>query len=217
MSVGSAQVRGAALAAVKVGTGIIFTTLLLIPILSTVNRIFEGTWYLNWRLMISVSAVLAFLIFAFVFVTKLLEMTSEDARERHSRLVFPAMVWLRSIYFGSIVLGLVIMVGTFLEGDVWWIVVLPAAFVFLGFFAWPRAIKLTECQIQQRRTLFGAKQIRFSDIESVISDPARNEIVVFGKNGQVIVHTAMHAGGVRFLQQLKSLAGKNAYSVGNLE
>jgi hypothetical protein len=184
---------------------------------SVINRFFSGTWYVNWRLMLTVSAILTFLFFVFFFVTELLEFATEKARERQLRFVFPAVMWLRGVYLGSILAGFIMMIGECREGNPWGIVALPLLFVFLGFFAWPRAIEFTENQIRQRRTLPGFKQIRFSNIQSVVSGPSRNEIVVFGKNADCIVHTTMHVDGDRFLQRLKSLTGKNAYSVGDLE
>jgi hypothetical protein len=217
MSIAPSQVRFAALLALRKSIRIILTTLLLVPTSSVINRIFSGTWYVNWRLMVTVSAILTFLVFVFFFVTELLEFATEEARERQLRFIFPAVMWLRGIYLVSILMGFTVMAGEYREGDPWGIVVLPLVFVFLGFFAWPRAIELTESQIRQRRTLFGFKQIRFSDIESVVCDAGRNEIVIFGKNKDAIVHTTMHVDGERFLQRLKSLTGKNAYSVGDLE
>lgn len=217
MSIAPSQVRFAALLALRNSIGIILTTILLVPATSIINRIFSGTWYVNWRLMITVSAILTGLVFIFFFVTELLEFAMEDVRERQLRFAFPAVMWLRAAYLGSILMGFIITVGEYRERDPWGIVVLPLIFVLLGFFAWPRAIEITESRIRQRRILFGFKQIRFSDVERVVRDPGRNEIIIFGRNKDAIVHTAMHVDRERFLQRLKSVTGQNTYSVGEFE
>jgi hypothetical protein len=172
---------------------------------------------MNWQSIIIASAMLMSLVVAFFFVTGLLESATRKARDRQQRFVFPAVMWLRGVYLGSILMGLVVMAGTYREGDSWGIVILPLVFVLLGFFAWPRAIEITESQIRQRRALFGFKQIRFSDIQSVVCDPGRNEIVIFGRNKDAIVHTKMHVDGEKFLRRINSLTGVNAYSVGDLD
>jgi hypothetical protein len=140
MSIAPSQVRYASLAALRKSIGIILTTLLLIPPSSVINRIFSATWYVNWRLMVTVSAILPFLVFTFFFVTELLEFATEEARERQLRFVFPGAMWLRGIYLGAILMGFTAMAGEYKEGDPWAIVVLPLVIVFLGFFAWPRAL-----------------------------------------------------------------------------
>jgi hypothetical protein len=212
----SSQVRFAARFALRNSVGIIVTTIVLVPLFSIINRLFDGTWYVNWRLMASVSAVLTFLIFAFFFAAQLLESSSEESRERQSQLFFPGVMWVRGLYLMSIVMGLGLMAGTYKEGDPWWDVMIPIVFVFLGFFAWPRAIEISGNEIRQHRIYFGYKRISFGEIERVASDPSRNETIIFGKNGERIVHTMMHAQRERFNQQLESSTGKCIYSVGDL-
>lgn len=167
--------------------------------------------------MLSVSAVSTLLFFAFFFVAQLLEFWREDTWERQSQSVFPAVMWVRGICLASIVMGLGLMVGTYREGDSPWIVLTPVVFVFLGFFAWPRAIEISENDIRQHRIFFGHKRISFQEIERAVSDPARNETIVFGNNGERIVHTMLHIQQALFNERLESLTAKHIYTVGDLD
>ncbi len=45
------EVRFAALLAVRSSVVILITAMLLVPVGSIINRVFAGTWYVNWRLM----------------------------------------------------------------------------------------------------------------------------------------------------------------------
>jgi hypothetical protein len=216
MPMPSSHVRLAALLALRNSIGVILTTLALVPVISIINRIFDGTWHVNWRLMLAVSGLLTAVFFAFCFITQLLEFASEETRERQLLFVFAGIMWVRGIYLAGIVLGFVLAAGTYKEGDPWWDVAIPTAFIFLGFLAWPRAIEICENEVRQRRIFFGLKRIPFREIETVVSDPTRNEAVVFGRNGLRIVHTKMHVQRERFIQQLNSFAGKDTISVGDL-
>jgi hypothetical protein len=210
----SMKMRSAAALALRTSLPILVTAVLALPLVSVVNRAFDGTWTVAWRPALLVSAILTVLVFAFFFLAQVLEFSAQMHRERGLKFLFPAAMWLRGLYLVSIVMGLGMMAGTYFEGDPWAIVVLPVCFVFLGFFAWPRAIGITESAIRQRRVLFGFKEIRLGEIESVVGDASSDEIVVFGKNGTRIVHSAMHVDGERFLERLASLTGKSGYSVG---
>jgi hypothetical protein len=210
------EVRVAALLALRNSIGILIATMLLVPVDSVINRIFDGTWYVNWRLMLTVSGILTVLFFSFFFLAQVLEASTHGHRERTRKLVFPAVMWLRGIYLIAIVMGLCVMVGEYHEGDPSWIVMLPAAFVLIGFFAWPRAVEISDNEVQQHRIFFGFKRIHFREIERLVYDPARNEVVVFGKSGNRITHTMMHVDGERFMEQLESLTGKRVYSVGDV-
>jgi hypothetical protein len=210
------EVRFAALLALKNSLGILITAILLVPVDSIINRVFDGTWHVNWRLMLTASGILTLLFFSFFFLAQVLEASTHEHRERTRQLVFPAVMWLRGIYLMGIVMGLCVMVGEYHEGDPWRIVMLPAAFVLIGFFAWPRAIEITDNEVQQHCIFLGFRRIHFGEIERLVHDPARNEIVVFGKGGNRITHTMMHVDGERFMEQLESLSGKRVYSVGDV-
>jgi len=211
----STKIRSAEWVALRISLLTFGGTVLMLPLFSVVGRVFDGTWSVPWRMMLTVSGILAGLIFAFLFLAQVFEFSAKTYRERNARLVFPAAMWLRGLYLVSIVMGLGLMAGTYSEGDPWGIVALPVLFVFLGFFAWPRAIEITEIAVRQRRVLFGFKEVRLGEIESVVCDPSRNETIVFGKNGNRIVHTAMHVDRERFIASLKSITGKESYVTGD--
>jgi hypothetical protein len=213
----STKMRSAAAVALRTSLPILVTALLALPLVSVVNRVFDGSWSVAWRPALIVSGILTGLVFAFFFLAQVLEFTAQGYRERGLRFVFPAAMWLRGLYLGAIVMGFGLMAGTYFERDPWVIVVSPVGFVFLGFFAWPRAIEITESAIRQRRALFGFKEIRLGEIESIVGDESSDEIVVFGRNGTRIVHSAMHVDGERFLERLAFLTGKSAYSVGDFD
>jgi hypothetical protein len=210
----STKIRSAAWAALRISLLIFGSAVLMLPLFSVVRSVFDGTWSVPWRMMLTVSGILAGLIFAFSFLAQVFEVSAQNYRERNARLVFPAAMWLRGVCLGSIVMALGLMAGTYSEGDPWGIVALPVLFVFLGFFAWPRAVEITDRAVRQRRVLFGSKEILLGEIESVVCDPSGNETIVFGKNGNRIVHTAMHVDGERFVERLGSLTGKSSNFVG---
>ena len=210
----STKTRSAAWVALRISLLTFGSTVLMLPLFSVFRRVFDGTWSVPWRMMLTVSGILAGLIFAFLFLAQVFELSAQDYRERNARLVFPAAMWLRGLYLVSIVMGLGLMAGTYSEGAPWGIVVLPVLFVFLGFFAWPRAVEITDRAVRQWGVLFGFKEILLGEIESVVCDPRRNETIVFGKNGNRIVHSAMHIDGERFVERLGSLTGKSSNYVG---
>jgi hypothetical protein len=215
MAIDSSKVRLAARFALRNSLSIIVTTILMVPAISVIHRIFDETWYVNWRLMVSISAILTTLFFAFLFVTQLLEFSTEERREQTTQLAVPGVMWLRGIYLAVIAMGIVLMVGTYKEGDPWWDVVGAVVFVLLGFLAWPRTIEITENEIRQRRFLLGWKRICYGEVERVVSDTQRNEAVVFGKSSERIVHTMMHVDRDKFIERVASTTGKNAVVVGN--
>lgn len=212
----SSKVRFAAFLALRNSLGIFITALLLVPVDSIINRIFDGSWNVNWRLMLVVSGILTGVFFAFFFIAQVLEFWTHGDRELNGQVVFPAVMWLRGIYLAGILMGLWLMIWSYREHAAWWDVALPSVFVLIGFFAWPRAIQITENEIRQRSIILGVKRIPFGEIQRVVYDPTRKEIVVFGKSGDRIVHTMMHVDGERFMERLESLTGKSAYSVGDL-
>lgn len=62
------NVRIAALLALRDNLGICATTILMVPAVSIVHRVFDATWYVNWRLMLTISGILTALFFAFFFL-----------------------------------------------------------------------------------------------------------------------------------------------------
>jgi hypothetical protein len=212
----STNIRSAAVLALRTSLPAFLSAIAVVPLASIMNRVFHGTWSVNWRLMLTVSGILTGIIFAFLFFAQLLEYSAKEQRRITQRMVFPAAMWLRGLYLACIALSFVLMAGTYSEGDPWWVVATPVCFVFLGFFAWPRAIGITDSAIRQRLALFGFQEIRLGEIESVAYDAARGETIVFGKNGTRIVHTAMHVDGERFADKLHSATGKDEYLVGDL-
>jgi hypothetical protein len=212
----STNIRSAAVLALRTSLPVFLSVIALLPLASIINRVFDGTWSVNWRLMLTVSGILTGIIFAFLFFAQLLEYSAKEHRRLAQRMVFPAAMWLRGLYLTSIVMGFGLMAGTYSEGDPLWVVVTPVCFVFLGFFAWPRAIRITDSAIRQRRALFGFKEIQLDEIESVAYDASSGETIVFGKNGTRIVHTSMHVDGERFADKLQSATGKDEYLVGDL-
>jgi hypothetical protein len=215
MALNSSKVCLAARFALRNSLGIIVTTILMVPAISVIHRVFDKTWYVNWRLMVSISAILTILFFTLFFVTQILEFSTEERREQTKQLVFPGVMWLRGIYLAAIAMGIVLIVGMYKEGDPWWDVVGAVVFVLLGFFAWPRTIEITENEIRQRRFLLGWKRIRYGEVERVVSDTQRNEAVVFGKASERIVHTMMHVDREKFIERVASITGKSAVVVGN--
>jgi len=204
--------RAAALLAAR----IFLTTVLMVPLVSVINRVFRGTWAVNWRLMLSVYAVLVSLGLAFWLVTQFLERVTTEDRARNGVLVFPAAIWLRGVYLVGILLGITIIVGMYREGDRGLILATPSFLILIGFFAWPRAIRISNGEVRQRGALFGTKRIPFKEIEQIVSDEFSGEIVVFAKNGTNIVHTAMHIQQKEFIHQLKHLSRGRVNSVGEL-
>jgi hypothetical protein len=210
----STKTRSAAWVALRISLLTFGSTVLMLPLFSVVRRVFDGTWSVPWRMMLTVSGILAGVIFAFLFLAQAFEVSAQNYRERNARLVFPAAMWLRGLYLVSIVMGFGLMAGSYFERDPWAIVIMPVLFVFLGYFAWPRAVEITDRAVRQRRVLFGSKEILLGEIESVVFDPSRDETIVFGKNGNRIVHSAMHVDGERFVERLGSLTGKSSSFVG---
>ncbi len=210
------KIRASAILALRISLPVFVSTILVAPLIAIVNRIFDAAWSVRWRLALILSAILTGLVLAFVFFAQILESFAKERRSIAQRMVFPAAMWLRGLYLACIVMGLGLMVGTYSEGDPLWVVVTPVCFVFLGFFAWPRTIEITERAIRQRRAMFGIQEIRLDEIESVAYDAARGETIIFGKNGTRIVHTAMHVDGERFAEKLQSASGKDEYLVGDL-
>jgi hypothetical protein len=212
----SVKVRFAGLTALRSSLGIFLTALLTVPFASFMHRMFDGSWYVDWRLMLSVSGILTLCFFSFSFVTQLLEFQTSESRERRGRLVFPGLVWIRGVYLGGIVLGITLMVGTYREGDPPWDTALPFLFVLLGVLPWPRAIEITDSEVRQRWWFFVYRRIQFADIQSIVNDPSRDEAVVFSKTGKAIVHSAQHADRERFLEELENLSHRPEYEIGKL-
>src|SRR5690349_20468709 len=106
----------AVLLALRNSLGIFLTTILMVPVVSVIHRVFDGTLDVNWRLMLIVSSILTSLFFAFWLVTQLLEFATEGSREHQGRLVFPAAMRVRGLYLVGIMLGISIMVGMYSEG-----------------------------------------------------------------------------------------------------
>lgn len=192
------------------------STAVVVSVVSVINKFFHGTWYVNWRIALSVSAILTLLLLAFWLVTQFLERVTAEARERNECLVFPAAMWLRGVYLVGILLGITIIWGMYREGDRGWVLATPSFMIFIGFFAWPRAIRISNGEVRQRRVLFGTKRIPFEEIEQVVFDEFVSQAVVFGKNGTNIVHSENHVQQEEFIHQLKQLTHKRVISRGDL-
>lgn len=216
MVMNSLKIRAAASRALRISLRVFVRAIFVVPLIAVVNRIFDGKWSAPWRLALTATGIITVVVFVFLLLTQVLESYARERRSLAQRMIFPAAMWLRGLYLACIVMGFGLMVGTYSEGDPLWVVVTPVCFVFLGFFAWPRTIEITEQAIRQRRVLFGIKEIRLDEIESVAYDAASGETIVFGKDGTRIVHTAMHVDGERFADKLQSASGKGEYLVGDL-
>lgn len=203
----SSYARIAFTSAFRISLVILFTSAVTIPVAIILGRIFHGTWPQNWAVIFGVPATLTALIFAFLFATQWLELVTEQARERQRRLVFPAEMWLRGLYLSCIVMSWIMMIGMYREGDPWGNETIPVVFVLMAFFAWPRAITISDTEVRQHGKLFGTTRIPLNEIETVFS--GSSEATVFGKNGAHITHTNMHVQRERFLSYVKSLSGRH--------
>jgi len=131
-----------------------------------------------------------------------------------TRSVFRGALWIRALYFSSIAMGVIFPVLMYREGDRGWVVYLPIAFFFLGFFAWPRAIHLDGVEIRKRDAFLQPTRIPVSEISSVVLDASRAEVSVFGKNGENIVLSYAHVGANELVDQLEAITGKEAIVLG---
>ncbi|MBS1842036.1 MAG: hypothetical protein JSS69_01880 [Acidobacteria bacterium] len=210
----TSKTRSAAVSALKLSLRVILTAVLVIPFVSLVNRAFGRAWAVNWRELLLIWGILAACIFLFVFVTGLLEFSAALRHRRNKDLIFPGVMWIRGVCLMGIALGLILMVAMYREGDGWWLVALVSGFVFLGVFAWPRAIRITDSALCQRSNLFLMKRIVRGEIEDVVYDPSSQEIVVNGKDGARIVHTESHSDGARFMSAMKTFSRKETVVLG---
>jgi hypothetical protein len=206
----------AALLAVRNSIGIFLAAIAMIPVLSVVHRISYHTWYVDWVLLLKVNGALSALVFCFYFSAQVLEEQAAENRERTNRLVFPAAMWLRGIYLACMAIGIVATVGMYREGDRGWVLYVPVVFMLTGYFPWPRAIRLGDTEIRKRDGFLRLTRIPYGEIERVVADGSRGEVVVFGKKGEMIVHTNMHVGRENLLERLVAISGKKATLVGRL-
>lgn len=130
------------------------------------------------------------------------------------RLIFRGALWLRSLYLFTILMGVVTFVGMFREGDRGFALYIPLIFILLGYLAWPRAIRLDNEEICKRDALFRSTRIRRGEIASVVLDRSTGELVVFGQNGKRIAYNNFGDGGVKMMEQLEVLTGKETTFLG---
>lgn len=209
------NIRSSASRALAGSVGLFLTALLLIPVSAIINRVFDGSWQVNWRLTLSVAGILTVLWFGFLFVSQVLEDFTEAQRQEAGVRMFPGAMWIRGISIGVILLGLVTMAGCYREGDAWWFVAFPFVFVLLGFFTWPRAIEITNNEIRQRGQFLNTRILPSNEIQSATFDSTRGEIAVFGNNGAKIVHTTTHVNGAQFIRALEELTGRQVAVLGS--
>jgi hypothetical protein len=203
----SSRIRLAAIKALRICLGILLTVVLLVAVDLIVRLVFHVRWLASLRLAILSSGIVTGCVFLFFFLAELLEDSAAARREHSQSLVFPAVMWLRGVYLSAIVMGFTIMVGMYREGDSWkQAIFLPLSFVLLGYFPWPRAVRITESDVRQRGPFLNLRRIPFPEIESI--DAGGGEVVVYGKNGARIVHSAMHADTDRFIEQMEARTGK---------
>jgi len=213
----SPKVRFAALSALRSSLRIFLTALLVVPFASLMHRVFDGSWYVDWRLMLWLSGLLTMGFFCFSSFTQLLEFEAAESRERRGLLVFPGLVWIRGLYLGVILLGIITGVGTYREGDPLWVTALVSLFVLLGVLPWPRAIEITDNEVRQRWWFFVYRRIPFADIQSIVNDPSRDEALVFNRSGKAIVHSPQHADRERFLEELQRRSHHAEDDIGALD
>jgi hypothetical protein len=202
------RARPVASANFRVALQILVTVALLIPVGSVLNRVFEGTWYVDWRLMLSVGAILAGALLIFFAITDVVDSHSRAKQIHGQRIVFVGVTWIRCTNAAAILMGIAISVGSYREGAEWWIVVLSAAFCLLGYLPWPRAIQISDGEIRQTDWLFRTKRIPLTDVLVAGSDLSTGHTTVFGRNGVRIIHTSNHLGMERFVEELRQRTGK---------
>lgn len=83
------KVRFAALLALRNSLGIFVTAILMVPVVAIINRVFDGTWYVDWRLMLTISGILTALFFTFFFLAQVFEFSTHEQRELNRQLTFP--------------------------------------------------------------------------------------------------------------------------------
>jgi len=130
------------------------------------------------------------------------------------RLIFRGALWLRSIYVFTIGVSVVTIVGMYREGDRGFVLYVPFMFILLGYFAWPRAIRLDNEEISKRDAFFRPTRILRGEIASVVLDRSTGELVVFGQNGQRITYKNFDSDGGKMMEQLEVLTGKETTFLG---
>src|SRR5271169_901065 len=100
------KLRVAAILALRNSIGILLAAIVLLPAISILNRIFDGTWNVDWRSMLGVSSILTGCVFSFFFIAELLEFWTAEKREESNRSVFPGVMWIRAICLLCIVIGI---------------------------------------------------------------------------------------------------------------
>jgi hypothetical protein len=205
----SIKIRLAALIAFRNSASIFISTLLFVPVSALINRIFHDSWYVNWRLMLTISGTLTCIFFTFFFVSQAIDDRADVKGEQQiGNEVFRGVAWLRGIYLFGIVMGSVLVVGAYRENDPTWIVITPVAFILLGIIPWPRAIQVRNGEIRQRDALFRIRIIPSGEIESASFDPTSGDTMVFGKNGTKIVHSNLHLSTELFIEEVERLSNK---------
>jgi hypothetical protein len=132
------------------------------------------------------------------------------------QLTFRGPLWLRALYLLTIVMGVVMIVGMYREGDRGFALYIPLVFILVGYFAWPRAVHLDDGEIRKRDAFLRLTRIPRAEVASVVLDTSSGKLVVFGKSGQRIVYGNFDDGGERLMEQLEIASGKETTVMGGL-
>lgn len=186
---------------------ILLTALLIVPVASLLNRLFRGTWRIDWMMLLIVPAIISAIWFLGVFVSSFADLRAEEHREQQDLPVFPANNFIRGVFVGGALLAVALSWGLYREHDHLAYQLIPFGLLLVGWFGWPRAIHFYRDSVGQRSLWGQMRRIQYKDVQYISYISADGNTVVAGPDLE-IVHTGEHADKELFHSVIEEKAGK---------
>lgn len=206
------QVRESALAAVIPGLHVLAVSMISIPLVGGIYWIFDHATRVDWKLSFTLGAFFASAWCAATFFSTMADLRKLDRIGASRDPSFRAGSFFAGLYGLTIIGSFVSMVGLNSEGDPPWMQLIPAAFLAMAFYAWPRTIHCGADAVSQRNLLGWKKHIPYASIEAISVDHD-GTITVLGA-GTTIEHTQYHVGAAQFEWEVSKRSGKSVYRSG---
>lgn len=176
-------------------------------LLILVDRLLDGAWWQSYRIPFLVMGTLSACWFIFLFSTSVAEFVADERLGEKAPQLFPGTMFIKMLCIAMSVSMCALAWGLIHEKDSPGQLTVPALFIALAVFLWPRTIHLTSDSVWQRKLSGGKSVIRYADIASITFDPSQAATVVCSVDGTKIAH-CVHRNANLFQEELERRTGK---------
>ena len=177
----------------------------MIPVRQIIYRAFHDSKSVDVRATLIVTVSMSMLWYLAISTSTFIDLRRSAELETRLKQDFPASTLITGIYCAGVLMGVAIVLGTYVEHDPVWIQSIGFIFPVISFYGWPRTIHCEDDYLWQRTRWGSRRRILYSEVEAI--SYSEGLTTVYGGGGPVI-HSPYHSAVEQFHQLLAERTGK---------